>query len=35
MVGQGGNVLRSNDGGENWYEMLPKAEPDAARHGHR
>ena len=26
MVGQGGNVLRSNDGGENWYEMLPKAE---------
>jgi photosystem II stability/assembly factor-like uncharacterized protein len=31
MVGQGGNVLRSTDGGQDWYEMLPHAEqPDKA-----
>ena len=27
MVGQGGNVLRSTDGGLSWYEMLPHPEP--------
>jgi len=26
MVGQGGNVLRSTDAGESWYEMLPNPE---------
>ena len=31
MVGQAGNVLRSTDGGRDWYEMLPRAEqPDKA-----
>jgi len=26
MVGAGGNVIRSTDAGENWFEMLPKPE---------
>jgi photosystem II stability/assembly factor-like uncharacterized protein len=26
MVGQGGNVIRSTDGGTSWFEMLPNAE---------
>ena len=26
MVGQGGNVLRSSDGGLSWFEMLPHPE---------
>ncbi|HTO06083.1 MAG TPA: YCF48-related protein [Myxococcota bacterium] len=26
MVGQGGNVLRSTDAGQSWYEMLPTPE---------
>jgi photosystem II stability/assembly factor-like uncharacterized protein len=26
MVGQGGDVLRSTDGGSSWFEMFPKAE---------
>jgi photosystem II stability/assembly factor-like uncharacterized protein len=26
MVGSGGNVIRSTDAGENWFELLPKPE---------
>ncbi|MFI5317321.1 MAG: YCF48-related protein [Myxococcota bacterium] len=30
MVGQGGNVLRSTDAGQSWYEMLPNPEKEPA-----